>query len=287
MYICDMGNARVLIAQQHSAFVEPEVGRVEFLLAPEQGSKWFGYSKFTPYQGVQVQPKPFASYDATPTTKYGRIQSRNVLVAPSRMLITTLGKGSTEGLSDLGVDIYANCVARLPVPINSGDERSVTPFEFSLAGGIVSPKPHFFLPILNILSSTRGNYPGQNESYWKRNTLLSFVDTASSNLSVRGGYQSQEFVYGPWGLQTPTSGTGPLHQSFNCQSVPNYRYLAVPFLVVIDGEILLAVRTISKNSNILANEIGTSIAEVVDLYRPAGHPMLPDRGEGDVITTAV
>lgn len=291
LYVCDYVNNRILMVDQHVAYVEPNVGRVEFLMAPVQGSKWYGYTKFSPLQGVYQRGKQGNTFDnGNAATKYPRLSGRHLLMSPDKMLVTTMGKASVEGLSDPGVMGYSNCVQRLPLPLYSGtvaigvnDERLVRPTEFLLVGNIMNPRAHYFLPLLNMLADYSNGYDHEAESFWQKETLLSYGDlTYSAQAGVKGGYQTEEYIGGAQGLATPVNGTGPLVVTFSCGTVPAYRVLAIPFLVVVEGEILLAVKVQVQPSGVAENELGASDSSaIIELFRCIGHPMLPNHSEAD------
>jgi len=284
LYICDHANARLIICDQHVAFVEQNVGRVEFLLPPDQTSTWYGHSRFTAFQGVYTRGRALLTYNSGDArTWHPVIAGRNVLVAPENILVTTMGKGSSEGLSDPGINVYANCIQRLPIPLNGLSEVGVRPQEFALAGGILPSNAHYLLPLLGAFAASRNNYRGENESYWQRDTYLG-GDERLVQRGLRGGVQCVTSRFAAL--------VGPKLLTFNCAQIPNYRYLVAPFLVVVEGEILLAVRVTSYSSSSSAvtggspvNSLGTSANDIIELYRPVGHPMIPHNGESDFTLT--
>jgi hypothetical protein len=283
LYLCDHNNGRILIVDQHAAYVEPQVGRTEFLIAPEVSSKWYAYIRFTPLQGVYQRGKPTNTWNnGDSKTQYPRLTGKNMLLPPQKMLVTTMGQGTSEGLlNDPGVIGYANCIQRLPLPVSGFDERAPKPTEFPLTGTPMMARAHYYLPILNSISNFRGRLRRENESFWQSNTLLSYANKSVTYNGLKGGFRSLVYVPGPTGLMVPVSSTGPTLATFSCATAPNYRYVAVPFLVVVEGEILMAVRVQCFTSTALSNELGESYNEVVELYRAVGHPMLPHRGDTD------
>jgi len=282
IFICDHNNGRILILDQHCAYVEPNVSRTEFLVPPEVSSMWYGHFRFTPYQGVYQRGKPTTTMNFSDAkTLYPRLAGKNILMAPQKMLITTLGQGTSENLfNDPGVISYANCIQRLPIPLSGFDERAVRPVEFALSGNLMTSRAHYYTLILNTVSNFRGTLKQENASFWQDSSLLSYVSRAVADAGVRGGFRSIVYVPGPMGLIMPYNAAGPTVASFSCASAPSYRYVATPYLVTVEGEILLAVR-VQCYTTTLTNELGENISDVVELYRPIGHPMLRHHGDMD------
>lgn len=288
IYLCDFGNARILVSDPHLAYIEPSVGRAEFLTPPEVGSKFFAYEKFTTMQEVSQRGRPsITATISNPADRYPRLTGRSVLVAPESMLVTSLGKGSIEAVADPAIAAYSNCIQRLPIPPGYADEYAARPTDFTLAGNGVSGRPFFFTPLVSASSSSHGNYPNEGASSWQKDTILTFLDSTLATAGLRGGYQAVGYLPGPPGFQTAASPTGPKLTAPNCGTAPGYRYVATPFLVTVEGEVLLAIRVAALSGGNLSNELGISATEIVGLYRPVGHPMLPDNGEADTAQTIV
>ena len=287
VYLCDFGNARILVSDPHVAFIEPGIGRVEFLTPPEVGSKYFCYEKFTTMQEIYQRGRPsITATISNPADRYPRLTGRSVLVPPEMMLITTLGRGTAEQLADPAVVSYANCIQRLPIPPGLSDEKGARPTDFSLTVG--SPaRPFFFTPLISSSSGNHGGYPQEGASAWQKDTILSFLDVTLATAGLRGGYQAIGYIPGPPGFLTPYSATGPKLTGPSCSSTPTYRYVASPFLVAVEGEVLLAIRVMAFAGGSTDNELGISPVEIVGLYRPVGHPMLPNNGEADTNVTIV
>jgi hypothetical protein len=286
LYLADFRGSRVFTSNVHVAHVQPNVGRVEFLAAPEATSKWFGYSKYSAYQGVYRRYRPWLAADVNNwATFYPPISGRAVLTAPEKILVTTLGKGSIEFLKNPGVIPYANCVGRLPIPVGHPDERGVVPADFILSGQPIAAASHYLLPVLNTASAHFGQFPGENESFWEKDTQLMTQTFWGNPTGLRGGV-SAWFAEADF-IPKPLTSLSPRVSTFSCQNAPGFRYLVVPFLVVIEGEVLLAVRVQGISSGSLENTVGDSTYNVTELYRPIGHPMLKNNGESDYTLTVI
>lgn len=286
IYVAEYRGSRVFSSHRVFAHVQQRIGRVEFLLPPEQGSKWFGYSKHAAYQGVILRGKPTRTFDpngASASYQYPPLTGRAVLTQPERVLVTTLGRGSVEFLQNPGVTAYANCIGMLPVPPSTPDEKDVSPKDFSLQGGVLTGRAHYFLPVFTIESASHGQFPGENESFWERKTTLS-NSWGGNGFGLRGGVRSL-FGATSAAIARPITPLFPAVSAIGCDDTPAYRYLVTPFLVVIEGEILLAIRVEGAASNQSANTVGMTTNDVIELFRPIGHPMLKDNGEADAVVT--
>ncbi len=285
--VADYRNSRVFRSHRVFAHVQQHIGRVEFLVPPEQTAKWFGYSKHAAYQGVIGKGKPTVTYvpSAPPlAVQYPPISGRAVLMPPEKLLVTTLGRGSVENLQNPGITAYANCIGMLPVPPNCPDEKDVIPQDFKLAALASGSGAHYLLPVLNIESRFYGQFPGENESFWDRKTTVSSQTWGGNGTGLRGGAQSY-FANSVSAIQRPPTPLFPVVSTLDCQSAPNYRYLVTPFLVVVEGEVLLAVRVEGAVATKAKNEVGATVSDVIEFFRPIGHPMLKDNGESDAIVT--
>lgn len=286
LLLCDYGNRRLQISHIRRAYVEQHTGRIEFLIAPQLTAKWLVQTRFSAYQGVYQRGKPWEQVTLGVETKnYGRLTGRNVVLPPQRLLVTTLGKGTVTNLTNNGIREYANCAGRIAFPINSQDERVLRPTMFSLKGDLVGNAPHFYLPIINIVPQYHGLFKSENMSMLTADAMVSF-DTINNAVNGSRGGKGSYTVTESFG-RAQYSYNSAKYETFACANAPGVRWILMPFLVVVDGEVLLAVRTEAIPNSISENAVGDTLSNVVDLYRPVGHPMLRDLSDTDSFVTVL